>query len=417
MRNEWPVIVGGCHRSGTSLVRRILDAHTRMYCGPEIKFFIDFYDAYIDDPVRFGRFIPSARAMLAEDELLDVLGAAFIRMHEMAAQQHGKARWADKNPENVLYLDQWHRLLGKDWLFLHVVRNPLDTLASIKEIRFSSVIPKSLDDRIQFYLRYLQAGLAFSIHHPDRYHRIIYEELVTDPRGVLSDLMAWLGEAVETPQLAFNDRPHQTGVEDPKVGATRAVHGRSMGRWPDLLTLEEASQIIRDCGNLWGTVDQNNAFPLCEAEQLMQQPSARFGWTAAGSSSQSEAWKRDVREAVEQISDVVSSGETFILVDDDQWATPQHIAGRHRLPFLERDGRYWGKPVDNDTAIRELERLRQAGARYIVFGRPSFWWLWHYQGLNDHLCSNYRRVLENERLVVFDLMDRANTRCEPAGIP
>ena len=42
----------------------------------------------------------------------------------------GKARWADKNPENVLYWRDWDRLLGRDWLFVHMVRHPLERLHS-----------------------------------------------------------------------------------------------------------------------------------------------------------------------------------------------------------------------------------------------------------------------------------------------
>ena len=30
-----PIIVGGCFRSGTSLVRRLLNAHSRIFCGPD----------------------------------------------------------------------------------------------------------------------------------------------------------------------------------------------------------------------------------------------------------------------------------------------------------------------------------------------------------------------------------------------
>ena len=100
----------------------------------------------------------------------------------------GKPRWADKNPENVLYLEQWQRLLGDSWLMIHVVRNPLDTLASIKEVEFPLTIPAGLEARIAFYLRYLEAGLRFGAAHPDRYCRVVYEQVVDKPRPVLDAL-------------------------------------------------------------------------------------------------------------------------------------------------------------------------------------------------------------------------------------
>ncbi len=246
-----PIIVGGCHRSGTSLVRRILDAHPRIYCGTEVKFFRDFHDDYPEDPLRHLRFATSARAVLPKEELLEVLGQAFINLHERAAARAGKPRWADKNPENVLYLDDWRRLLGDEWVFVHVVRNPLDTLASIKEARFPLTIPADLEARIALYKRYVQAGLDFGALHPERYHRVLYERLVERPEPVVSTLMAWLEEDFEPVQLDFNKLRHQKGLEDPKVTRTTGVHAGSVGRWREILTSSEAEQISRECAALW----------------------------------------------------------------------------------------------------------------------------------------------------------------------
>jgi hypothetical protein len=52
-----------------------------------------------------------------------------------------------------------------------------------------------------------------------------------------------------------------------------------------------------------------------------------------------------------------------------------------------------------------LERLRLAGARYLVVAWPSFWWLDFYAEFAQHVRRRYRCSLENSRLVVFDLTD------------
>jgi len=94
-------------------------------------------------------------------------------------------------------------------------------------------------------------------------------------------------------------------------------------------------------------------------------------------------------------------------VDEDQWR-PSLENGRRIFPFTEHAGQYWGPPADDETAIRELDRLRGEGAELMAFARPAFWWLDQYAGLRDHLRAHFPCVLENERLVVFDL------RSEPA---
>jgi hypothetical protein len=254
-RAAWPIVVGGCHRSGTSLLRRVLDAHSRIHCGPEVKFFRDFYGDYFDDPLAPYRFAQTGRAVLPEDELLDVLGHAFVDLHERAADHAGKARWADKTPENVLYAMQWQQLLGDAWLMVHVVRNPLDTLGSMDDIEMPLTFPPGLDARIAFYRRYTQAGLDFEANYPDRYERVVYEELVGSPETVLGRLMNQLGEALEPAQLEFNAVPHQPGLEDAAVTETTAVHRESVGHWRRNLTREEAAMVWVSTSDLWERID------------------------------------------------------------------------------------------------------------------------------------------------------------------
>lgn len=253
-----PIVVGGCYRSGTSLVRRILDSHPDIHCGPEVKFFRDFRGDYIDveDPIAHLRFMVTARSLVDEADLMEVLGAAFVEMHERAARKAGKRRWADKVPENVVFLDEWQRLLGDGWLFLHVVRNPLDTLASIKEWEFPRSIPTGLDERIDLYLEYAGAGLRFAEEHPDRYLRLLYEDLVSEPEASVRRMMEDLGESFHARQLAVNSSPHRAGLEDPKAAKASEIHGDSVGRWRQVLSAEEAEAIAKRTAETWSRFDE-----------------------------------------------------------------------------------------------------------------------------------------------------------------
>ncbi|MBI2834927.1 MAG: glycosyltransferase [Acidobacteria bacterium] len=114
-------------------------------------------------------------------------------------------------------------------------------------------------------------------------------------------------------------------------------------------------------------------------------------------------WFRRRRLALRDIESVVAPGASFILIDDDNWGVGEFVDGRRRIPFLERDGHYAGRPVDDRQAVAELDRLRRLGALFVVIAWPASWWLDHYSGLREHLNANARRILENDRVVVFEL--------------
>jgi hypothetical protein len=109
-----------------------------------------------------------------------------------------------------------------------------------------------------------------------------------------------------------------------------------------------------------------------------------------------------IQLAAQDIAKLIPKEDKFILVDQEQLRELMAL-GNQAIPFLERSGRYWGPPPDDDTAIRELTRLRRTGAKFLVFAWPAFWWLEYYEAFRQDLVSSFPCVLQNERLVVFDL--------------
>jgi glycosyltransferase involved in cell wall biosynthesis len=117
------------------------------------------------------------------------------------------------------------------------------------------------------------------------------------------------------------------------------------------------------------------------------------------------SWLHRLDAAAREIAAIVPPATRFILVDEDSW-NMRDCAGRRPIPFPERDGLYWGRPADDAAAIRELERLRRAGARLLVVGWPAFWWLEYYAGFRAYLRSEFHPILDNDRLIAFDLGGR-----------
>jgi hypothetical protein len=255
-----PIVVGGFYRSGTTLVRRLLDSHSAIHCGPEVKFLKDFRGDYLNDHLAHVRFFQTARSYeLTEDELLRVFGRAFIEFHELSCARAGKRRWADKNPENVLYLKEWSSLLNNEFLLLHVVRHPLDALASLNEAEFPRAVPPRWEERIALYAAYRAAGDAFCRANPNKSLTIAYESLVNAPDQTVRRLCEFVGEAHEPAVLLkYNALERQAGIEDPKITSTDRIHTDSIGRWRRDLRTEEVETARKILSPL-GWLSENDA--------------------------------------------------------------------------------------------------------------------------------------------------------------
>jgi hypothetical protein len=123
-----------------------------------------------------------------------------------------------------------------------------------------------------------------------------------------------------------------------------------------------------------------------------------------------KSWYHQINQSLEEINQVVLPNESFILVDDDDWMTNDIMYNRRRIPFMEKNGTYWGKPADDKTAINEIERLLHKKPKALFIAWSAFWWLDYYSEMHHYLKSNYKCILKNERLVGFDL--QASLACK-----
>jgi hypothetical protein len=212
------------------------------------------------------------------------------------------------------------------------------------------------------------SGNAWSRQLLDRILPIPEAEFRTCPDiylSVLAPVFGWIGRLAE-PQSCYRE------------------HGRN--HWDDVSLRDFVALLDR------------SFVALRSHLEAMGRPVSVDAW-------QRQSWAHQVHQAKQELTAVIAEGESCVLVDQDE-LRPEMGPGLGTIPFLEQDGQYGGPPLDGDAALQEFERLRRSGARFMVFAWPAFWWLEHYEALTFHLRSSFRCVLENERVVVFDLHSR-----------
>lgn len=255
-----PFIILGNPRSGTSLLRNVLNAHPHIIVPPECGFLLwlrpRFQDsAWTNDEKE--RFIAEVRGSkkfetwdLPEEALRTTIMPAAISgyaqaaalVYEAYALHRGKhiALWGDKNNYYVKHVEELTALLP-DALYVHIVRDPRDVVRSYldlskRDIR-SKYVPVLSTDSAQAAQEWAEnnervvRGVRDAGH---AYTLVRYEDLVCDFLPTMAGLFSFLG--VDMP-AGFNERSHLVSLDEPaeflrwKEKVTEPVDTASVGRY------------------------------------------------------------------------------------------------------------------------------------------------------------------------------------------
>jgi SAM-dependent methyltransferase len=116
-----------------------------------------------------------------------------------------------------------------------------------------------------------------------------------------------------------------------------------------------------------------------------------------------QTWQNRVLHAAVDLATVTGPGDSIILADEDRFGSI-YLPGHRVLPFVERNGAYFGPPGDDAEAISEIERLKGQGASYFAVAWPAFWWLKHYKQFAAYLETNHYTVLRNDQVIIYRLV-------------
>ena len=166
------IVVVGTPRSGTTLLRRILDAHSRICCPPE-TYLLSAAARFLHEEsfaagLRIGVLSGLAFAGFEEDEVLGRLRSFVLGFLQEHAEAQGKPRWAEKTAFDAFHLDAIRRVVGGHVRFVCIQRHGLDVACSLRDL-----VAKT-GGYVQELHRYLQrepeplVALCRALHIPTR---------------------------------------------------------------------------------------------------------------------------------------------------------------------------------------------------------------------------------------------------------
>jgi len=249
-----PIFIGGAPRSGTTLLRAMVNASRNIVCGPEMRVIPAL--CHLAEQIEAGQSDVLARGYGLDRQAMNDQFARTI--DKLLAPLHARsgARVAEKTPANILH---FHRLrqIFPDSPLIGIVRDGRDVVASLLSMDWTDArtgqamaITCDAEAAAQLWCASVEAGWRMQAD-PD-YFELRYEHLVTDTVGTISGLFDALGEddAAKARALAhaetFDDR--QGVAESSADRVARPVDRQAINRWQSDLDSRQLDTVMRVAG-------------------------------------------------------------------------------------------------------------------------------------------------------------------------
>lgn len=238
--SEPPVFIVGSFRSGTTLLRMLLNSHRNIACPPETKFLSPLMDF-----LQHGESLEALESMGYDSKEVARRLRVFVDgIYADYSKVYGKDVLVDKTPEYVRYLPEIDEFFDNKAKFILIYRNGLDVANSTMN---NHIVPleedKSLEKCFDYWLEDTQLMLEWQRAVPERCHTLIYEEMCLDLKGMIEPTLQFLGEEWDDNVLNWYSQGHDRGFEDIKARRQRKVrlsHG-NFKKW-DPVTVEKFKQ-------------------------------------------------------------------------------------------------------------------------------------------------------------------------------
>ncbi|MEN9785914.1 MAG: hypothetical protein RLZZ299_1178 [Pseudomonadota bacterium] len=252
-----PIFILGTERSGSNLLRLILDAHpsiTVPHPPHVVRYFAPLQHSYGDlrrdpafralaqDVVRlmdthiYRWEMPiDAERLVREAPTRDVTGL-YLALYAQHREAVGKPRWACKS---TFMIDHVRDVLDRvpDAKLLFLVRDPRDVALSSKTSVFSTFHPVRT---AELWRDQQRTGLHWlDTLPPERIRLVRYETLVAEPEATLRSLCAFLDEPWDSRILFFFERDEarkSASLAESWQNTAYPIRADSVGRWKEALT-------------------------------------------------------------------------------------------------------------------------------------------------------------------------------------
>lgn len=235
-----PIFIGGAGRSGTTLLRVILDSHPNIACGLELK----LTEWVVHARFNFASFVKALNPPLREyhltpEDINTIFAQMLLSFMENYRKAVGKRRVAEKSPNNVFFFEHL-AVMFPDSPLIHVIRDGRDVVCSLltmdwPDIRTGKPLDYTRDIRkaAEYWVSSVEAGKR-ALGHPtakQNYLELKYEHLVENPEATLRHLFEFIGEPWDPAVMNYHQHEHSVAGESSAEQVSKPLYKTAARRW------------------------------------------------------------------------------------------------------------------------------------------------------------------------------------------
>jgi hypothetical protein len=201
-----PIVIGGCGRSGTTLLLSILGAH------PEIKVFDEELYCFYPKPYRLK-----------------------ILLNELKNNNYKNKIWCEKTPKNILNFENIYKWFDGNIKLIHIIRDCRDVITSHHpnhKKKYWISIDRWINDN----------SIELNKNIRNKIYLLKYEDLVRDTKNTLINLCQYLNIDFSENLLNHSQFTNFKGNVSLKNKIPEKIYNKSIKKWEN----EEHKEIIEE---------------------------------------------------------------------------------------------------------------------------------------------------------------------------
>ncbi|MBM7623039.1 sulfotransferase [Sporohalobacter salinus] len=249
-----PFFIIGCGRSGTTLLRSILNAHSDISIPPEFVALAELIKTYKNfNYISWNDLLNMIISVFKSTPHFSIWKVELSEIYEQLLDLEQKERtlakiidtiynnflqhnfsqakiWGDKTPLNTLNIELIDEVFP-DAKYIHLIRNGKDVVSSYLN---STKYVNSVERACARWNKHVSKGLEFKeSQNKDEYLEVYYEDLVTNPSQEVEKICNLIGVEFNSTMLNYHDQLSK--LDDTKAEQHKNLHKDintdSIGKW------------------------------------------------------------------------------------------------------------------------------------------------------------------------------------------